>query len=105
MSVEPSQPDRAHSRWSDYWANRAPGALGHLSRPLRILVAATIALCGGLALLYFVFAAIGAVDLAEASTFTIIAVILALIWFVAFVLRYRTGAIQVQRPDRERRGY
>lgn len=105
MSVQPSEPGKTRSRWSEYWANRAPGALGHLSRPLRIIVAATIALCGGLALLYFVFAAIGAVDLGESRTATIIAVILALIWFTAFVLRYRTGAIEVQRTDRERRGY
>ena len=105
MSVQPSEPRTTRTRWSEYWANRAPGALGHLSRPLRIVVATIVALCGGLALLYFVFAAIGAVDLGESRAATIVAVILALVWFTAFVLRYRTGAIQVQRPDRERRGY
>ena len=50
-------------------------------------------------------AAIGSVDLAESETTTIIAAAMALIWFVAFVARRRTGALRVQRADRERRGY
>ncbi len=106
MSVErPREPVEGRRTWNDYWADRAPGPLSRLPQPLQIVVAAFISLCGGLALLYFVFAAIGEVDLAQSQTTTIIALAMAVIWLVAFVLRRRTDALRVQRADRERRGY
>lgn len=106
MSVEqPREPAEGRRTWNDYWADRAPGPLSRLPQPLRIVVAAFISLCGGLALLYFLFAAIGEVDLGESQTTTIIAVAMAMIWLLAFLLRRRTGALRVQRVDRERRGY
>lgn len=106
MSVDPQrQPFGGKESWEEYWAERAPGPLSRLPRPVQIVLAAIISLCGGLALIYFLFAAIGRVDLAESETYTIIAAAMALIWFIAFVLRRRTGALRVQRPDRERRGY
>jgi hypothetical protein len=106
VSVD-QQPGPATERtpWEDYWADRAPGPLSRLPRPLQIALAMFISLCGGLALIYFLFAAIGRVDLAESETTTIIAAVMALIWFVAFLVRQRTGALRVQRADRERRGY
>jgi hypothetical protein len=92
-------------QWEEYWADRAPGPLSRMPRPVQIVVAIVISLCGGLALVYFLFAAVGSVDLAESETTTIIAAAMALIWLVAFVARRRTGALRVQRADRERRGY
>lgn len=92
-------------RWEEYWADRAPGPLSRMPRPVQIALALFISLCGGLALLYFLFAAIGRVDFAESQTTTIIAGAMALIWFIAFIVRRRTGALRVQRADRERRGY
>ncbi len=106
MSVDPHpEPFGGRRTWEEYWADRAPGPLSRLPRPVQVLVAASISLCGGLALVYFLFAAIGRVDLAQSDTTTIIASAMALIWFAVFLLRFRTGALRVQRPDRERRGY
>lgn len=106
MSIEQHpRPAGERTRWEEYWADRAPGPLSRLPQPLQIALALFISLCGGLALIYFVFAAIGRVDLAESQTTTIIASVMALIWFVAFLVRQRTGALRVQRADRERRGY
>ena len=72
---------------------------------MRSMAAFIFAFCGGLAVLYFFFAAIGAVDLGDAIVATIIALILAVIWLVAFWRRLRSDALRVQRPDRERRGF
>jgi len=72
---------------------------------LRSAVATVGAICGGLAVLYFFFAAIGAVDLGDAALATVVAVLLGLVWLGFFVYRIRTDAVRVQRPDRERRGF
>lgn len=92
-------------RWEEYWADRAPGPLSRMPRPVQIALALFISLCGGLALVYFLFAVVGRVDFAESETTTIIAGAMALIWLIAFIVRRRTGALRVQRADRERRGY
>jgi ABC-type transport system involved in cytochrome bd biosynthesis fused ATPase/permease subunit len=68
------------------------------------MAAFAIALCGGLVVLYVFFVVIGAIDLGNAAAATGAAIVLALIWLVAY--RYRMRAAQVtQRPDRERRGF
>lgn len=72
---------------------------------MREMAAFAIAMCGGLAVLYFFFAAIGTVDLGDAAVATGAAVVLALIWLVGYWRRLKTGAAFVQRPDRERRGF
>jgi len=72
---------------------------------LRELIAFATAMCGGLAVLYFFFVAIGTIDMGEAVVATVCAVVLALIWVVSFWWRMRTGAAALQRPDRERRGF
>ena len=74
-------------------------------RRLRVVTATVLAFCGGLAVLYFVFAAVGAVDLGDAAAFTIAAIVLALLWLAGAWQRVRTGASFVTRPDRERRGF
>jgi hypothetical protein len=67
--------------------------------------AAIGAICGGFAVLYLFFAAIGAVDVGDAAVATAIALALGAVWLGFFVYRARTGALRVQRPDRERRGF
>jgi hypothetical protein len=73
---------------------------------MRELAAFAIALCGGLAVLYFFFVLIGTIHIREAVVATVVAVILAAIWLFSFWLRMKTNASRVaQRTDRERRGF
>ena len=72
---------------------------------MRNMAAFIFAFCGGLSVLYFFFAAIGAVDLGDAVVATVLAIILACVWHYAFWRRMKTDALRVQRPDRERRGF
>ena len=72
---------------------------------MREMVAFAIAMCGGLAVLYVFFAAIGAIDIGDAAVATAAAIVLALVWLVGFWRRLKTGAAFIQRPDRERRGF
>ena len=69
------------------------------------MAAFAIAMCGGLAVLYVFFVAIGTIDIGDAVVATIAALVLAVIWLVAFWRRMKTDALRVQRPDRERRGF
>ena len=71
----------------------------------RDIAATALAICGGLAILYLFFAAVGTVDLGDAIVATVIAIGLALIWVVGAYQRYRTGATFITRRDRERRGF
>jgi hypothetical protein len=72
---------------------------------VRAAIAALMAVCGGLAVVFLFFAAMGAVDLGDAIAATIVSIVLALIWLSGFVYRQRTGAARLQRGDRERRGF
>ncbi|MEA2425104.1 MAG: hypothetical protein QOH13_1514 [Thermoleophilaceae bacterium] len=72
---------------------------------MREMAAFVIAFCGGLAVLYIFFVIIGTVAVGDAAVATIIAVVLALIWLLGYWRRLKTGAVFVQRPDRERRGF
>lgn len=72
---------------------------------MRDMAAFAIAMCGGLAVLYVFFVAIGTIDIADAAAATIGAIVLALVWLGAYWYRLKTNAVVVQRPDRERRGF
>jgi ABC-type transport system involved in cytochrome bd biosynthesis fused ATPase/permease subunit len=72
---------------------------------VRNMAAFIFAFCGGLAVLYVFFAAIGAVDLGDAIVATVAALVLAMVWLFAFWRRLGGDALRVQRPDRERRGF
>jgi protein-S-isoprenylcysteine O-methyltransferase Ste14 len=72
---------------------------------MREMAAFAIAMCGGLAVLYVFFVAIGTVDVGDAVVTTVGATVLALIWLIAFWRRMKTNALVAQRPDRERRGF
>ena len=68
------------------------------------MAAFAISLCGGLVVLYIFFVAIGTVGLGEATVATVAAIVLAVIWIIAYWRRMKTTSF-VQRPDRERRGF
>jgi amino acid transporter len=73
---------------------------------LRTAAAAAAGLCGGLALVFLFFAALGSIDLAEAVGATAVAVVLALVWVGFVVLRRREpGDELADRIERERRGF
>ncbi|MEJ7716744.1 MAG: hypothetical protein ACR2LY_04905 [Thermoleophilaceae bacterium] len=71
----------------------------------RAVVAMILSVCGGLALVYLVVYTVGGVDPLEAGWLTLVALVMALVWLAGFVFRHRTGALKVQRADRERRGF
>ena len=109
--MEYSQFDRhpAYARGDD---RRAPidrrGALrreADRAQRMREMAAFTISMCGGLAVLFLFFVAIGTVDVGNAIAATVVAIVLALIWLAAFWRRMKSDAAVVQRPDRERRGF
>jgi fatty acid desaturase len=72
----------------------------------RVAAAAAMAICGGLAILFLFFWALGAIDVKDAVAATIVAVVLALVWVAGFIYRRRQEeAREVIRHDRERRGF
>ena len=72
---------------------------------MRGAVAGVLALCGALSVIYFLFAALGAVDIGEAAVGSAIALVLALLWLAGAWQRARTGGGLATRGDRERRGF
>jgi hypothetical protein len=74
-------------------------------RRFRDMAATLLAFCGGLAVLYLFFAAIGTVKLKDAAVATGIAIVLALVWLIGAYQRWRSGAMFITRRDRERRGF
>ncbi len=72
---------------------------------LRSVAAGLLALCGALSVIYFMFAALGAVDLSEAVVGSVIALVLALLWLAGVWQRSRSGGGFATRGDRERRGF
>jgi Flp pilus assembly protein TadB len=108
--VEFSQFDRhpAYARGDRRAGDDRRGALrreADRAERMREMAAFVIAFCGGLAVLYLFFVVIGTVKVADAAVATGIAMALALIWLWGYRRRLRTGAMFVQRPDRERRGF
>ena len=84
---------------------QAPRRAADRAKLLRDMAALVFALCGGLAVVYLFFAAIGAIDIGEAATASVIALGLGLVWMLGFGVRIRTQAARATRPDRERRGF
>jgi hypothetical protein len=72
---------------------------------LRGFAAGVLALCGALSILYFIFAALGAVDLGDAAVGSAIALVLGLLWVIGAWQRSRSGGGFATRGDRERRGF
>jgi hypothetical protein len=72
---------------------------------LRGVVSMLLAICGGLAVVFLFFAAMGAVDPGDAIAATGVALLMAVVWFAGFYYRHRTHAGRAQWRDRERRGF
>jgi hypothetical protein len=72
---------------------------------LREMAAFMLAFCGGLVVLYAFFVVVGTINLGDAAVATVVSIGLALVWLWGFRRRLITGAVMVQRPDRERRGF
>jgi hypothetical protein len=84
---------------------QAPRRAADRTRLLRDMTALVLALCGGLAVVYLFFAALGAIDLGEAVVASVIALGLGVVWMLGFAYRLRSHAARAQQPDRERRGF
>ena len=84
---------------------QAPRRAADRARLLRDMAALVCALCGGLAVVYLFFAALGAIDIGEAATASAIAIGLGVVWMLGFGYRLRSQAYRAQRADRERRGF
>jgi fatty acid desaturase len=74
-------------------------------RVRRLVASTTFAVCGGFAAVFLFFAAMGAIDVADAVVLTIVAIVLGLVWFAGFIYRQSTEATRTQWRDRERRGF
>jgi len=71
-------------------------------------LAAAMAVCGGLAIVFAFFWALGAVDIKNAVFSTVIAIVLALVWLAGYIYRRRASEQEYEyasKRDRERRGF
>jgi len=84
---------------------QAPRRSADRTKLLRDMAALVFALCGGLAVVYLFFAAMGAIDIGEAAVASAIAIALGLVWMIGFGWRLRGQAVRAQRADKERRGF
>ena len=72
---------------------------------MRTATFAATSICGGLAILFVFFWALGAVHPGNAIAATIVAIVFALIWVWGQIYRRRHESPIVQLHERERRGY
>jgi hypothetical protein len=75
---------------------------------MRTAVAAAVAICGGLVVVYLFFGAIGAVDFGDAAAATVITIAMAAVWLAGYWFRHRAagpGQSGVGAQERERRGF
>lgn len=84
---------------------QAPRRAADRAKLLRDMAALVFALCGGLAVVYLFFAALGAIDVGEAATASLIALGLGVVWMLGFGYRLRSQAFRATRADKERRGF
>ena len=71
----------------------------------RTALAAAVAFCGGLVIVFIFFWALGAIDVGEAVATTSVIVLLALVWLAFYLYRSRQEESHVIRRERERRGF
>jgi O-antigen/teichoic acid export membrane protein len=104
MTVQPPPPPPVADR-------RAPERRGYQRRAedrvqfSRTAIVAASSICGGLAILFVFFWALGAIDVQNAVAATIAAVVLAAVWVAGFVYRHRIESHQARVHERERRGF
>jgi hypothetical protein len=83
----------------------APRRAADRAKVLRDMAALVFALCGGLAVVYLFFAALGAIDIGEAATASLIALGLGVVWMLGYGVRLRNQAFRATRADKDRRGF
>jgi hypothetical protein len=98
--IEPRRGERRRDR-----RGYGPRRYEDRERYLRLAVAAALAICGGLVVVYVFFWAFGAFSLGEAAAATTVVIILGLLWLGGVWYRIRSGAFFITRRDRERRGF
>ena len=84
---------------------QAPRRAADRAKLVRDMAALVFALCGGLAVVYLFFAALGAIDIGEAATASLIALGLGVVWMLGYGVRLRNQAFRATRADKERRGF
>ena len=116
MTVQPPGPPEAVPPPPPVADRRAPERRSYSRRAedraqfMRVAAAAAMAICGGLAVLFLFFWALGAIDVEDAAAATIVAIVLAGVWFAGFLYRRRQVeadllARRLVKQDRERRGF
>jgi Na+-driven multidrug efflux pump len=117
MTVQPPGPPQAAPPPPPPMADRrAPERRSYSRRAedraqiARVAAAAAMAICGGLAVLFVFFWALGAINVKDAAAATIVAVVLAGVWLTGFLYRRRQVeadllARRLVKQDRERRGF
>jgi hypothetical protein len=71
----------------------------------RTAIVAATSICGGLAILFVFFWALGAIDIEDAVAAAVAAVVLAAVWIAGFLYRQRVESPIGIRHERERRGF
>ena len=106
MSVEAGPPPPGEERRRGMDRRAVPGRrVEDRQRYMRTVAATLLAFCGALAIMFLAFAAVGAVNLADAGVFTGVSVVLALVWLAGAYQRAKAGGFFATRGDRERRGF
>ncbi len=85
---------------------RRRGAAREVEFEPRTALAAAVAFCGGLVVVFIFFWALGAFDVGDAAAAASVVVLLALIWLGFYLYRHRDeDTHDVIRRERERRGF
>jgi hypothetical protein len=75
------------------------------TQAVRVAIVAATSICGGLAILFAFFWALGAVPIEDALVSTFGAIVLAGLWIAGFYYRQQVESEKGIRYERERRGF
>ena len=116
MTVQPPRPQAVPPPPPPVADRRAPDRRSYQRRAedraqfMRVAAAAAMAICGGLAILFVFFWALGAINVKDAVGATVVAVVLAGVWLAGLLYRRHQvaedlSAQRLAKHDRERRGF
>ena len=71
----------------------------------RTAIVAATSICGGLAILFVFFWALGAIPIEDAIAAGVAAIVLAIVWIAGFMYRHRVESPIGIKHERERRGF
>ena len=75
------------------------------SQLVRTAIVAATSICGGLAILFVFFWALGAVNVKNAVLTAVVAIVLAAVWVAGFIYRHQVESRISRHHERERRGF